>query len=119
MILTDGTTRQLDCITQMLPIRDALEVISGKWKVLIITAIMHGNRRFTEIQASIPKINPKVLAKELKDLEEHQLIRRIVHEDDYPVRIEYVATEYSRTLKKVMLELHDWGVNHRKQILGK
>jgi DNA-binding HxlR family transcriptional regulator len=33
--------------------------------------------------------------------------------------IEYVATEYSRTLKNVMLELHAWGVNHRKQLFGK
>lgn len=118
MILTEGTTKRVACIEQMMPIRDALEVISGKWKVLILTSIMQGNRRFTEIQSSIPKINPKVLAKELKDMEQHQLIRRTMHED-YPVLIEYSATEYSRTLKKVMLELHAWGVNHRKQILGK
>ncbi|WP_425351939.1 winged helix-turn-helix transcriptional regulator [Hymenobacter wooponensis] len=59
MILTEGTTKRVACIEQMMPIRDALEVISGKWKMLILTSIMHGNRRFTEIQASIPKINPK------------------------------------------------------------
>jgi DNA-binding HxlR family transcriptional regulator len=118
MLLTEGSTKQLDCLAQVRPIRDALDVISGKWKVLILTAIMRGNRRFSEIQASVPDINPKVLAKELKDLEQHQLIQRLVREDDYPVRIEYVATEYARTLKKVMLELHDWGVNHRRQILG-
>lgn len=118
MILTEGTTKQLDCLDQILPIRDALEVISGKWKVLILTSIMRNNRRFTEIQRSIPNINPKVLAKELKDMEEHQLIQRLVEEDN-PSVIEYRATEYSRSLKKVMLELHSWGVNHRKQILGK
>ncbi|MBX0290524.1 helix-turn-helix transcriptional regulator [Hymenobacter sp. HSC-4F20] len=118
MLLTDGTTKQLNCLAQVQPIRDALDVVGGKWKVLILTAIMQGNRRFREIETSIPKLNPKVLAKELKDLEEHQLIQRIVH-DDYPVLIEYVATDYARTLKKVMLELHDWGVNHRKQVFGK
>ncbi len=105
MILSEGKTKNLDCIEQILPIRDALEVISGKWKVLILTSIMHDNRRFSEIQRIIPEINPKVLSNELKDLEEHQLIQRIVH-DEYPVLIEYVATEYSRSLKKVMLELH-------------
>ena len=117
MLLTEGETKQVDCLAQILPIRDALDVISGKWKVLILTAIMRGNRRFTEIQGSIPRLSPKVLAKELKDMEEHQLIERLVQED-YPVLIEYVATEYSRTLQKVMLELHDWGVNHRKRIIG-
>ena len=117
MILSAGKTRHIDCIEDMLPIRDALEVISGKWKMLILTSIMHGNRRFTEIQASILNINPKVLSKELKDLEEHQLIKRIVH-DTYPVLIEYTATDYSHSLKKVMLELYAWGVDHRKKVLG-
>lgn len=119
MILTEGDSKQVACLAQMLPIRDALEVVSGKWKILILTAIMHGNRRFTEIERSIPSLNPKVLAKELKDLEEHQLVQRIVHDDESPVLIEYVATEYSHTLRKVMLELHAWGVNHHKQLFGK
>ena len=118
MILTEGDSKQVACLAQMLPIRDALEVVSGKWKILILTSIMHGNRRFTEIARSIPNLNPKVLAKELKDLEEHQLVARIVR-DDYPVSIEYVATEYSHSLKKLMLELHAWGVNHHKQLFGK
>jgi DNA-binding HxlR family transcriptional regulator len=118
MILTEGNNRQVACLGQMLPIRDALEVVGGKWKVLILTSIMQGNRRFTEIERSIPHLNPKVLSKELKDLEEHRLIKRIVHED-YPVRIEYVATEYSHSLKKVMVELHAWGVNHHREVFGK
>ena len=118
MILTEGTTKRVDCIEQMQPIRDALDVISGKWKVLILTAIMQGNRRFTEIERSIPKINPKALAKELKDLEDHQLITRQVR-DDETFLIEYVATDYARTLKDVMMALHAWGVGHRRRVMGK
>jgi len=117
MILSEGENRRIECLKQMLPIRDALEVVSGKWKILILTSLMHGNQRFTEIQRSIPNINPKVLSKELKDLEEHQLIKRIVH-DDYPVFIEYVATEYAQSLRKVMQELHTWGVNHQKKLFS-
>lgn len=37
-------------------------------------------------------------------MDEHQLIKRIVH-DQYPVLIVYVATNYSRSLKQVMGEL--------------
>lgn len=117
MILSEGESKRLECLKQMLPIRDALEVVSGKWKILILTSLMHGNQRFTEIQRSIPNINPKVLSKELKDLEEHQLIKRIVH-DDYPVFIEYIATEYAQSLRKVMQELHTWGVNHHKKLFS-
>lgn len=107
-----------ECLKQMLPIRDALDVINGKWKLLIIVSLMLGNKRFREIERSIPKITSKVLAKELKDLEEHQLIKRTVY-DDYPVRVEYATTPYTKSLEKVMKELHIWGTNHRKRIFGK
>lgn len=107
-----------NCLKDMLPIRDALDVISGKWKMLILVSIKHQHNRFSEIEKSIPKISSKVLAKELKDLEQHKLIKRTVH-DDYPISIEYTLTDYAMSLEKVMTELHNWGVNHRKKIIGK
>lgn len=102
----------------MLYVRDSLDVINGKWKMMILISLMNGNRRFTEIERSIPKITSKVLAKELKDLEENQLITRMVH-DSYPVLVEYSTTAYVKTLDKVLRELHNWGINHRKKIFGK
>ncbi|MFD1552980.1 transcriptional regulator [Putridiphycobacter roseus] len=107
-----------DCSSAIIPVRDALDVISGKWKILILISITHGNKRFTEIQKSVPKITAKVLSKELKDLEEHLLIERKII-DDYPVRIEYSATPHSQTLSKLVKELQDWGVKHRAKIIGK
>ncbi|WP_225554491.1 winged helix-turn-helix transcriptional regulator [Sphingobacterium bovistauri] len=102
----------------MLPVRDALDVISGKWKLIILISISSGNHRFREIERSIGKINSKVLAKELKDLEEHKLIKRTVY-DESPVFVEYTTTPYATTLGKVIKELRDWGLNHRKEIIGK
>ena len=115
------TTKSLnhhDCSKEMLPIRDALDVLSGKWKMMILISIMNGNCRFKEIERSIPGITSKVLAKELKGLEEHLLLKRTVY-DDYPVYIEYTVTEYSKTLQEVMMALHKWGANHRKKIKSK
>ena len=63
-----------DCLDTVKPVRDALDVINGKWKLPIIISIGVGNERFTDIQESIAGLTPKVLAKELKDLEQHQLI---------------------------------------------
>jgi DNA-binding HxlR family transcriptional regulator len=111
-------SKPTDCASAIIPVRDALDVISGKWKILILISIAHGNKRFTEIQKSVSKITAKVLSKELKDLEEHLLIERTII-DDYPVRIEYSATEYSKTLTKLITELQDWGGKHRKKIIGK
>lgn len=86
-------------------------------EVITLTSIMRSNRRFMDILRSVPKINPNVLAKELKDMEEHQLIKRIVH-DEPSFSIDHIATDYLRSLKKVRMELHDWGADHRKKILG-
>ena len=118
MSLTRKKASHTECSSSMLPVRDALDVISGKWKLMILISISSGNRRFREIERSIPKITSKVLAKELKDLEEHKLIKRTVY-DASPVIVEYTATPYSASLGKVIKELHNWGVNHRKKVFGK
>lgn len=97
------------------PVRDALDVINGKWKLPIIISVTVGNERFTDIQESIPGISPKVLAKELKALEQHQLIKRVVI-DDYPVKIIYTAEPYAATLNPIIKALQEWGVEHRRRL---
>lgn len=107
-----------DCKSDILPIQDAMAVINGKWKMLILISLFHGNNRFKEIERSIPKINGKVLAKELKDLEQHDLLKRTVY-DNSPVVIEYTATPYATTLRPVFEALRNWGKSHRKRIIAK
>jgi DNA-binding HxlR family transcriptional regulator len=107
-----------ECLTSLLAIRDALDVLNGKWKLQIIISISSGQHKFKDIEKQIPKITPRMLSKELKSLEEHQLIKRSVY-DTIPVSIEYNLTSHARTLDKVILELRNWGIVHRKRILGK
>ena len=104
-----------ECSSSLIPVRDALDFISGKWKLPILISISEGNHRFREIERSIPKINSKVLAKELKDLEEYKLIKRAVY-DNPPVVIEYTLLPYAESLNDVIKALHDWGINHRKHM---
>ena len=68
-----------------------------------------------DIQESIPGITPKVLAKELKDLEQNQLIKRNILEE-YPVKITYTLEPYADTLTPIIYSLKDWGINHKKKI---
>lgn len=86
-------------------------------KLLILISIWEGNKRFREIERSIPKLSTKVLSKELKDMEENHLITRTIL-NGFPVRTEYTSTERSKTLEKVILELQHWGIDHRKKIFG-
>ncbi len=107
-----------ECQSALLPIRDALDVIHGKWKLLVYISIREGNSRFREIERSIPDISSKVLAKELKELEQHQLIKRTVYAET-PALVEYTVTEYSKGLGELLQALRNWGLNHRKKIMGK
>ena len=107
----------LSCLDTLKPVRDALDVINGKWKLSIIISVMVGNRRFTDIQNSIPDITPKVLAKELKDLEENRLIKRTVI-DDYPVKILYQPDQHANTLIPIIDALKEWGLKHREKVFS-
>jgi DNA-binding HxlR family transcriptional regulator len=106
------------CISALTPLRDALDVISGKWKLQILVSLMTGRQRFREIERSIPNLSSKVLAKELKDLEQHQLIKRTVL-DGTPVSVTYEVTPYAQTLDPVIFVLRDWGIKHREKIMGR
>lgn len=107
-----------ECLSALVPVRDTLDVIGGKWKLLILISIAEGNRHFREIERSIPKLSTKVLAKELKELEINKLVSRTII-DDYPVRIEYTVTSHAKSLQKVIKELRNWGLIHRKEVFGK
>ena len=106
-----------ECVDMLLPLEDTLDVIGGKWKIKIILSIWNGNHRFREILNSIPKISSKVLARNLKDLEENRLIRRSVIED-FPAIINYSLEDYSDTLVPILMGLIDWGKNHRKKLFN-
>jgi len=106
-----------ECAKNLLPVRDALDILGGKWKLPIIISLSHGNKRFSDIQNSVPKISPRMLSKELKELEMNKLVTRTVY-DSQPVMVEYTLTGYSATLDKVVMELYNWGTAHRKMIMG-
>jgi DNA-binding HxlR family transcriptional regulator len=107
-----------NCTKAMLPVKDALDILSGKWKLHIIIALSFGNKRFSQIAKDIPGITDKMLSKELRDLEMNQLIKRTVY-DSVPVVVEYSMTPYGKTLDKLIGELRSWGSKHRKRILEK
>lgn len=106
------------CTKAILPVRDALDILSGKWKLPIIISLMFGNKRFSQMAREIPNITDKMLSKELRDLEINELVKRTVY-DSVPVVVEYSMTEYGKTLEKLIEELGKWGVQHRNRILHK
>lgn len=104
------------CRGLMLPVQDALELLSGKWKLPILIALMHGAKRFSELSREIPKITDRMLSKELRVLEMNHLVSRKVY-DTFPVTVEYAMTDYGKTLKDVIGALAEWGLKHRERIM--
>jgi DNA-binding HxlR family transcriptional regulator len=96
-----------------------MDVLNGKWKIPIISSICYYNkRRFSDILGDIDGISNKMLSKELKELEINKLIKRIVL-DTQPVTVQYEHTEHGKTLQTIINDLTDWGIKHRKEIIGK
>ena len=103
------------CNATIAAVRDTLYVVGGKWKLPIVSALANGPLRFKELQKALVDITPKILSKELKELELNEFLTRTVY-DTAPVTVEYKLTPYSRSLGKVIIELRDWGIQHRKRI---
>jgi DNA-binding HxlR family transcriptional regulator len=107
---------EVECTKHISGVEDAIYVLGGKWKLRIIIALHSGHSRFNELQRTIKGISARVLSNELKQLEMNGLVTRVVQADQFPVVVEYVATDYATTLHAVVSALADWGQNHRKKI---
>ncbi|MEJ7589068.1 MAG: helix-turn-helix domain-containing protein [Ferruginibacter sp.] len=101
------------CTKAIIPVRDALDILSGKWKLLVMIALSFGNKRFSQLAKQIPGITDKMLSKELRELEMNELVKRTVY-DSVPVVVEYSMTAYGKTLEKLIDELHEWGMKHER-----
>lgn len=104
------------CTKARIAVRDTLDVVGGKWKLVLITTLMSGKRRFRELSKEA-EISPRILSKELKELEMNGLVSRTVC-DTKPITVEYALTPYSETLTEVLEAMHRWGDRHRRKIMN-
>ncbi|MCU9615330.1 helix-turn-helix transcriptional regulator [Caldibacillus lycopersici] len=93
-------------------VEDALEIIVGKWKPIILLHLLkNGTMRFSEIKRSVPEITQKMLTKHLRELEEEDIIERVVY-PQVPPKVEYSITEYGKSLEPILAAMHEWGTKH-------
>ncbi|ANY08272.1 winged helix-turn-helix transcriptional regulator [Pseudonocardia sp. HH130630-07] len=87
----------------------ALDVVSGKWKGLILWELdEHGTRRFAELRRGLPGVSEKMLTQHLREMEQDGLVHRRVYAE-VPPRVEYSLTEHGRSLNLALAPLGDWG----------
>jgi len=85
-----------------------LNIVGGKWKVLVIYAISKKCNRFSLLQKIIPHISKQMLINQLRELEEDGLIQRKIFAE-VPPRVEYSLTEYGKSMMSIILNIQKWG----------
>jgi len=91
------------------------EVLYGKWKIRLIWFINEGNKRPSELQRKIPDASRRVLNIQLKELEEHGLVSKMIY-PVVPPKVEYSLTEFGSTLIPVISALGNWGDEHQERL---
>tara|TARA_R110002020_G_scaffold47905_3_gene136847 strand:+ start:4782 stop:5150 length:369 start_codon:yes stop_codon:yes gene_type:complete len=116
-IVRQETEEQQRCPQNyVLALTDTMNVISGKWKLPIIASLLRGKDRFKDLLDNIDKITPRMLSKELKELEMNSIVVREVY-DQTPVLIKYRLTASGKSLVDLIDTMIDWGLAHRSEVL--
>ncbi len=96
------------------PTELAMEVIGGKWKLVILEHLSSGVWRFGELQRALPVITARMLTRQLRELETDELVLRTVY-PEVPPKVEYSLTDCGRSLEPVLAQLRAWGEEYRRR----
>ena len=107
---TAATRKQYSC-----GLEASLEVIRGKWPVLILWGLRNEARRFGELRRQIPGISEKMLIQHLKEMEADGIVTRKDYRE-VPPRVEYALTSFGHSLREALAPLCEWGEKHMKRI---
>jgi DNA-binding HxlR family transcriptional regulator len=96
-------------------LKASLDVIGGKWKVLILWQLHPRLRRFGELRQLVAGVSERMLIQQLREMERDGIVRRRVYHQ-VPPKVEYSLTEFGVSLREALVPLCDWGSKHMKRI---
>jgi DNA-binding HxlR family transcriptional regulator len=96
---------------QQCPAELTLDIIGGRWKVLILWQLFQGERRFSELFRALDGITQKMLTQQLRELEKDGIVHRQVY-PQIPPKVEYSLTPMGESLRPVVDAMCDWGAKH-------
>jgi DNA-binding HxlR family transcriptional regulator len=100
-----------ECLYTDCPVEAALDLIGGKWRTMIVALLLDNPLRFSELRRSLKGITHRVLAAQLRDLEDCGIVRREVFAE-VPARVQYSLTDLGLTLRPLLGELRRWGSDY-------
>lgn len=103
----DGRTPRLDCAVDA-----AMSVIEGRWKATILCKLIRkGAFRFNRLLREMEGVSPRMLTKQLREMERDGLVSRTVF-PEVPPRVEYSITPKGETLGPILETLARWGLEN-------
>ena len=93
------------------PVESALAIIGGKWKGVILYHLRDETRRFSELRRLMPGVTQRMLTKQLRELEAHQIVQRRIYRQ-IPPKVEYSLTSFGLTLTPILKALEDWDAQY-------
>ncbi len=93
----------------------ALDVVGGKWKVIILWHLASESRRFGELRREVAGISEKMLIQSLRELARDRIVIRKDFQE-VPPRVEYALTPFGISLTAALRPLCEWGTKHMKRI---
>src|ERR1700752_5028276 len=89
-------------------VEDALKILEGRWKLLILFHLFGGKvLRFSDLERAIPAMSQKMLTQQLRQMEVDGIVRRIVHHR-VPPKVEYCLTDWGQALCPALDALLKW-----------
>jgi DNA-binding HxlR family transcriptional regulator len=90
-------------------VEEAMRLLGGRWRLLLVSYLLAGPKRFNELRRDVPAISQRMLTLDLRALEEAGLIQRTVY-PTVPVKVEYALTEDGRRLEPVVAVMQEFGL---------
>jgi DNA-binding HxlR family transcriptional regulator len=93
--------------------QDALALLEGRWKLMILARLFAASpMRFSQLARAIPAASQKMLIQQLRSLEAGGVVSREIYAE-VPPKVEYRLTDLGMQLRPVFIALLDWADLHR------
>ncbi len=99
----ENSQKYLQC-----PLTNAMKVLGGKWKIVIIGHLLQKEKRFGELKKSIQGVTQKMLTQQLRELEKDGIVNREIYKE-IPPKVEYSLTDFGRALEPIVNQLWVFG----------
>lgn len=108
----DINTINSDCQHTPCPVETTLNIISGKWKGVILFRLLGGKKRFSELKRLMPAVTHRTLTLQLRELEGDGIVKRTVYAE-VPPRVEYELTELGASMSPIIQSMYTWGLDYQ------